>query len=124
MNWLEAKSACEKLGDGWRLSTKEELNVLYKNHSKIGNFADVIYWSSTEVTSNNVWEVDFSASGFGDYYVNDKLNNWNVRAFSLLSCIFYDRGQTKKYVMYIDARYPKYPNPCLLTSLTTSTLSI
>ena len=80
INWLEAKSACEKLGDGWRLPSREELNVLYKKHSKIGNFKNTIYWSSTEVSSDNVWEVDFGMSGFGDYYVNDKLNKWNARA--------------------------------------------
>lgn len=27
------------LGDGWRLPTKDELNVLYENKDKIGGFA-------------------------------------------------------------------------------------
>jgi uncharacterized protein (TIGR02145 family) len=86
MNWLDAKSACEKLENGWRLPSREELNLLYKKRATIGNLvADGIYWSSTEVSSDNVWEVDFGVGGFGDYYVNDKLNNWNVRAVRIIN---------------------------------------
>ena len=47
MSWNEAKKACADLGDGWRLPTKEELNILYQNKDKIGGFADMFYWSST-----------------------------------------------------------------------------
>ncbi len=49
MNWQDAKNACEKLGNGWRLPSKDELNILYKNKDKIGGFANTIYWSSTEI---------------------------------------------------------------------------
>ena len=48
MKWDEAKIACAKLGDGWRLPTKDELNILYENKDKIGGFAEYAYWSSTE----------------------------------------------------------------------------
>ena len=48
MNWNEAKEACAKVGDGWRLPTKDELNILYENKDKIGGFAEYAYWSSTE----------------------------------------------------------------------------
>ena len=49
MNWDEAKKACKNLGDGWRLPTKDELNLLYENKEKIGGFANNYgYWSSTE----------------------------------------------------------------------------
>jgi len=48
MNWNEAKEACAKVGDGWRLPTKDELNILYENMDKIGGFTDEEYWSSTE----------------------------------------------------------------------------
>ena len=45
MNWHDAKKACETLGDGWRLPTKDELNSLYlsQNDGMTGNW----YWSST-----------------------------------------------------------------------------
>ena len=49
MNWVDAKRACAALGKGWRLPTKEELNILYQNKDKIGGFAVIIYWSSTEI---------------------------------------------------------------------------
>ena len=40
--------ACAALGGGWRLPTKDELNILYENKDKIGGFASNNYWSSTE----------------------------------------------------------------------------
>lgn len=46
--WNESVIACLNLGEGWRLPTKEELNILYLNKSQIGNFTDFSYWSSTE----------------------------------------------------------------------------
>ena len=48
MTWDEANIACAKVGDKWRLPTKDELNILYENMDKIGGFADEEYWSSTE----------------------------------------------------------------------------
>ena len=48
MNWYNAKAECAKLGKGWRLPTKDELNVMYKYKDKIGGFANNGYWSSTE----------------------------------------------------------------------------
>ena len=48
MNWNEANKACEALGNGWRLPTKDELNILYQNKDKIGGFASASYWSSSE----------------------------------------------------------------------------
>ena len=52
MNWEDAKKACADLGDGWRLPTKDELNVLYQNMDKIGGFAGSYYWSSTQRDKN------------------------------------------------------------------------
>jgi len=49
MNWQSAKDACESLGNGWRLPTKDELNILYQNKDKIGGFTTIeysYYWSS------------------------------------------------------------------------------
>ena len=59
MNWHEAIIACKKLGAGWRLPTKDELNVLYENKEDIGGFASDGYWSSTEHVNGNAWEQDF-----------------------------------------------------------------
>ena len=61
MNSFEAKEACADLGDGWRLPTKEELNILYENKDEIGGFASGYYWSSKELDySIGGWAQSFS----------------------------------------------------------------
>lgn len=35
MRWSDAKRTCADLGDGWRLPSKSELNILYKNRKKL-----------------------------------------------------------------------------------------
>ena len=66
MNWHEAKIACKSLGPGWRLPTKDELNMFYENKEEIGGFANVNYWSSTESDNRNAW---------GQYFVNGYQNS-------------------------------------------------
>ena len=63
MDWLEAKQACVDLGDGWRLPTKDELNILYENKDEIGGFANYSYWSSTGYGNGDAWGQDFSKGG-------------------------------------------------------------
>ena len=59
--WDDAMKACAVLGDGWRLPTKDELNLLYENKEKIGGFANDYYWSSTEFGSYGfAWQQLFS----------------------------------------------------------------
>ena len=50
MIWDGAMKACENLGDGWRLPTFEELEVLFENWEKIGGFIDGEngYWYSSK----------------------------------------------------------------------------
>jgi len=61
MNWRGAQKACAKLGKGWRIPTKDELNVMYKNKEKIGNFANDYYWSSSmEIELNYAWYQHFN----------------------------------------------------------------
>ena len=78
MNWLDAKSACDILGTGWRLPTKDELNILYQNRDKIGGFANSFYWSATENSNYGAWVQFFN---YGRQYANDDKNEkYNVRA--------------------------------------------
>jgi antitoxin component YwqK of YwqJK toxin-antitoxin module len=77
MNWDDAMAACEALGDGWYLPTKDELNVLYQNKDAISGFADVYYWSSSEYDNGSAWIQHF---GTGGQYDNDKTNQGYVRA--------------------------------------------
>ena len=82
MSWDDAKKACADLGDGWRLPTKDELNVLYENKDEIGGFADSLYyWSSTEDDNNDAWIQLFLD---GDQFTNvmdDYGSVRSVRAF-------------------------------------------
>jgi hypothetical protein len=58
--WKEAKTACENLGDGWRLPTKDELYWIYNKKYEIGGFnVNNFYWSSTEGGYNFAWGVGF-----------------------------------------------------------------
>jgi hypothetical protein len=55
MSWDDAKKACAKLGNGWRLPTKDELYTLYQNRDLIGGFGDSYCWSSTEYDPYIAW---------------------------------------------------------------------
>ena len=70
MTWEEAKRACNELGSGWRLPTKQELLEIYeKLHEKgQGNFKAATYWSSSEIGANDAWTFTFTNGGAnGDY---------------------------------------------------------
>jgi len=81
MYWVEAKEACEALGNGWRLPTKDELNILYKNRKNIGGFDVVNYWSSTEFAYMYAWKQNFF-TGFRHFKGNTfwSSKRYNVRA--------------------------------------------
>jgi hypothetical protein len=48
MNWMQAKMAVYSLGNGWRLPTMKELEILYLNKTKIGRYSDLEYWSAED----------------------------------------------------------------------------
>ncbi len=65
MNWHEAVEACKKLGQGWRLPTKDELNMFYENKEEVGGFDYLNYWSSTEVDYVSAWRQYFGSGNQG-----------------------------------------------------------
>ncbi len=77
MGWNKATALCTKLGDGWRLPTKEELKEIYLNQQKIGRFSMANYWSSSENDYILAWNITM-VNGGGDY--TDKERYRNVRA--------------------------------------------
>ena len=79
MNWEDAMKTCADLGDGWRLPTNDELNLLYENKGEIGGFAGNLYWSSTEGFNNFVWSQSFS-NGLQFSYSSKKDGSSYVRA--------------------------------------------
>jgi len=77
MNWDDANKACNDLGKGWRLPTKDELYSIYKNKSINGHFSNDFYWSSKEKNEIDAW-----ARSFARQYTNSgfKTNLTFVRA--------------------------------------------
>ena len=49
LEWDAADQACKAVGDGWRLPTVNELNLLFLNKDRIGGFVPSFYWGSTEI---------------------------------------------------------------------------
>lgn len=80
MNWDQAMAACLKLGEGWRLPNKNELNILWKNKAKIGGFAPKYYWSSTD-ESGVAWKQGFT---YWTQALSHKTVKYQVRAIRSL----------------------------------------
>lgn len=90
MTWEDAKKACDSLGDGWRLPTKDELNILYLNRTNLNGFKDSYsYWSSTE-DGNLTLLVSFM-NGPQVTAVSKSRYGWPVRAIRTIN-----RGDSAK----------------------------
>ena len=60
MKRTDAKKACASLGPGWRLPTRDELNILDQNKDKVGGFASDSYWTSSgEFGAVSAWHQNF-----------------------------------------------------------------
>jgi hypothetical protein len=61
LNWKDAKKACETLGNGWRLPTKDEVDLLKINRLKVD--FNKSYWSSLEeegyYKNYYAWHINF-----------------------------------------------------------------
>jgi hypothetical protein len=77
MDWYTAVNSSLALGEGWRLPTKKELNLIYKNKEIIGGFTRLDYWCSTE--GDNL-ELAWFQNFFKGKNVTFKKFNCRVRA--------------------------------------------
>ena len=60
MSWEEAKQACANLGDGWRLPTLDELELLFQSKDNFSGFTSDSYWSSdVSHVPNDCGGIDF-----------------------------------------------------------------
>ena len=75
--WYDIEKALTDLGNGWRLPTKDELNLLYKNKNKIGDVAFIGHWSSTEYDNVYAWGQNI-VNGF--QFTDAKDNYYYLRA--------------------------------------------
>jgi hypothetical protein len=69
--------------DDWRLPSKEELNMMYRNlHQKgLGDFSNSWYWSSSQGNTDSSWQQHFSSGNQGSYSKNHTGSVRAVRAF-------------------------------------------
>lgn len=82
-NWEDARDCLFETG--WRLPTKDELNLMYENLHKnnIGGFADNNYWSSSENNAHNAWLQYFFNGYQYNYFKNDILYVRAVRTYKI-----------------------------------------
>lgn len=76
--WDGAIIVAQSYGAGWRLPTKDELNLVYQNKDVVGSFGNYGYWSSTEYSGSNVWIQDFTNGYQTSYY--EKTHYFAMRA--------------------------------------------
>lgn len=88
MNWEEANFACKNLGEGWRLPTISELELIEKNKDDLnGFFKNSYYWSSTKNLEGKIFVINIGSifvstldkSTFGNYRSSNKFENYYVR---------------------------------------------
>jgi hypothetical protein len=89
MDWYNAMDACQSLGNGWRLPSKEELTAMCEQlHNKgKGYFLNRPYWSSSQRNSETAYIIDFEKCEQNDvmlfkYYKEDY--GYQVRAVRTL----------------------------------------
>jgi hypothetical protein len=88
MDLDEAIKTCEQLGNGWRLPTKDELNIIFKNKSTIKGFIKQKYtneyWSSEKYSERGeFWWIQDMINGKVTYMEKD--GGWiSVRAVRTL----------------------------------------
>lgn len=84
LSFDEAKKKCELLGKGWRLPTKNELDILYQNKDNIGGFyKGNTYWSCTKFDNSRRFAQHF-LDGMQGITKTDKISLFYVRAVRTL----------------------------------------
>jgi len=72
LDWKQAISTCKKMGDGWRLPTREELEQIYNSLPRDAqgklkltgtNFKYGSYWSSEEANYYSAYYFNFGGLG-------------------------------------------------------------
>ena len=101
-NWQNAKSACDRLGEGWRLPTQNDLSVMYRNKDKIKNLSDGAYWSSTTMV---VKESEYR-QGEGAWTLNFANNSWGGERFIVGEF----NGRILENLLHVRAVRDKMPN--------------
>lgn len=75
MTWYEANEVCKRTGNGWRLPTLQELELMYEHKDSIGEFIRKPYWTSSE-DKLFAWAISFDG---GTQALGRKRNTHYVR---------------------------------------------
>ena len=77
----QAINACRGLGSGWRLPTKSEMNILYRNKYKIkmGGYSYNFYWGDNEDNDYPSIRQNFSNGEQEIVYEDDRMRVRAVR---------------------------------------------
>lgn len=65
-----ATRACAKLGEGWRLPTKGELDIIYASRRELGGFKEELYWYNDAAVKDSYGFFNFKDGETG--YVDEK----------------------------------------------------
>lgn len=86
MSWNNAKRACNELGEGWRLPTKKELEIIFEqlHNQDRGDFKNETYWSSSEYDTDCARGLNFDPARAHRPYYGDKSGILHVRAVRTL----------------------------------------
>jgi hypothetical protein len=71
MSWYDAKQYEKSLGNGWRLPTKEEFELLKTNQPTLNSKRSLInggYWVSTELNETLAWQSTFEFGYLEEFY--------------------------------------------------------
>ena len=84
--WYYINKHRTETGKQWFLPSLDELNILYENKDKIGNFStttlNCYYWSSSEYWSDSSWSQYFSSGNQSSTNKND--SDYRVRLLRLV----------------------------------------
>ncbi|MCD6011147.1 MAG: protein serine/threonine phosphatase [Flavipsychrobacter sp.] len=80
--WEESDQACKKLGAGWRLPTKDELDKLYKANVTLQILSSYFFFhSSTEESPGVVWRQSLSSGTLKTGYKTGTASTAAVKGF-------------------------------------------
>ncbi len=80
--WDEADEACRKLGAGWRMPTKDELDKLYKANVTLQVLSSYFFFhSSTEDSPGVVWRQSLSSGNVKTGYKTSTGSTAAVKSF-------------------------------------------
>lgn len=81
LDWISAKNACQNMGNGWRLPTVDEFDLLIRYNNKLENYVTGYYWTSQDDESccSMVREISGKNEPPRRYYLSKDNKHW-VRA--------------------------------------------